>query len=111
MVEGGGEGKDEGEEEDEGAAVLLPDQERSGRAGRRIQVEEVRPEGCQEQPSSQELLPVHPQQLPREEACGAAVGGLPHGDHHLRRPPHPHPLQRRRRRRRPHGQLRLHFLL
>ena len=43
---------DEGEEEDEGTEVLLPDQERRGRVGRRLQVEEVRPEGCQEQPPS-----------------------------------------------------------
>ena len=50
---GGGERRtDEGEEEDEGTQVLLPDQERRGCAGRRLQVEEVRPEGCQEQPPS-----------------------------------------------------------
>jgi hypothetical protein len=50
---GGGEREDdEGEEEDEGAQVLLPDQKRRRCAGRRLQVEEVRPEGCQEQPSS-----------------------------------------------------------
>jgi len=58
----------------------------------------------------QELLPVHPQQLPREEASGEAVGGLPHGDHHLRGPPHALPLQRRRRRR-PQWQLRFHVAL
>jgi hypothetical protein len=50
---GGGEREDdEGEEEDEGAQVLLPDQKRCRCAGRWLQVEEVRPEGCQEQPSS-----------------------------------------------------------
>jgi hypothetical protein len=50
---GGGEREDdESEAEDEGAQVLLPDQERRGCAGRRLQVEEVRPEGCQEQPAS-----------------------------------------------------------
>ena len=56
---------------------------------------------------------MHPQQLPREEASGEAVGGLPHGDHHLRGPPHALPLQRRRRRRRrrPHWQLRFHVAL
>uniref|UniRef100_I1P2N7 Uncharacterized protein n=1 Tax=Oryza glaberrima TaxID=4538 RepID=I1P2N7_ORYGL len=41
-----------------------------------------------------ELLQVHAQQLPREEAGGAAVDGLPHGDHHLRGPPHALPLRR-----------------
>jgi hypothetical protein len=41
---------EEGEEEDEGTEVQLPDQERRGRARRRLQVEKVRPEGCQEQP-------------------------------------------------------------
>ena len=51
----GGEREDEGEEEDEGAEVLLPDQERRGCAGRRLQVAEVRPEGCQEQPPSKVL--------------------------------------------------------
>jgi len=50
-----GESADEGEEEDEGAEVLLPDQERRGCAGRRLQVAEVRPEGCQEQPPSKVL--------------------------------------------------------
>uniref|UniRef100_A0A453P750 Uncharacterized protein n=1 Tax=Aegilops tauschii subsp. strangulata TaxID=200361 RepID=A0A453P750_AEGTS len=91
---GGGEGEDEGEEEDEGAEVLLPDQKRRGCAGRWLQVEEIRAEGCQEQSPSQELLQVHAQQLPREEARGAAVDGLPHGDHHVRGPPHAPPLRR-----------------
>jgi hypothetical protein len=40
----------------------------------------------------QELLPLHPQQLPGEEAGGASVDGLPHGDHHVRGPPHAPPL-------------------
>jgi hypothetical protein len=44
---------------------------------------------------TQELLPLHSQQLPSEEAGGAAVDGLPHGDHHVRGPPHALPLQRR----------------
>jgi hypothetical protein len=48
----------------------------------------------------QELLPLHPGQLPGEEAGGAAGGGPPHGDHNLRGPPRPLPLPRRRRRRR-----------
>jgi hypothetical protein len=49
---GGERRTDEGEEEDEGTEVLLPDKERRGCAGRRLQVEKVRPEGCQEQPPS-----------------------------------------------------------
>ena len=52
-VDGRGEGEVEGEEKDEGAEVLLPDQKRSGCAGRWLQVEEIRAEGCQEQSPSQ----------------------------------------------------------
>lgn len=55
----------------------------------------------------QELFPVHSQQLPREETGGAAVDGLPHGDDHVRGPPHALSLQRRRFLRRPHRLLQL----
>ena len=55
----------------------------------------------------QELFPVHSQQLPREETGGAAVDGLPHGDDHVRGPPHALSLQRRRLLRRPHRLLQL----
>lgn len=50
---GGGEREDEGEEEAEGAKVLLPDEERGGCVGRWLQMEEVRPESGQEQPPPQ----------------------------------------------------------
>ena len=76
QVEGGGEGEDEGEEEDEGAAVLLPDQERGGCVGRRVQMEEVRPEGCQEQPSPQVYSHTHTRACPN--SCYSTSYGMPH---------------------------------
>ncbi|THU61304.1 hypothetical protein C4D60_Mb07t21880 [Musa balbisiana] len=62
-----GEGEGEGEKEDEGTKVLLPNKKRCGCPRRWVQVEEIWAKSGEEQPPSQKLLPLHPQQLQSEE--------------------------------------------
>ncbi|TVT98700.1 hypothetical protein EJB05_55971, partial [Eragrostis curvula] len=88
----GGEDEGQGREACAAAAVRVHDQERGRPPRGRLPVAQVRPEGRQEQPVPQELLPLHDAAVPGEEAGGAVVPGPGGGDHHVRGQAHaPHP--------------------